>query len=248
MAERQTVLQVAVEELKGRIPLLVGTGTINPESVKSMTQQALDCGADASLVVTPYYVKPPQRGLLRHYITAADHYGLPIIMYNVPGRTGVNLLDETIVAALEHPNIVGLKDATGDLQRLQSLQSLLSSSSNSVRREDCLLYSGDDATGLDFVLQGGDGYISVTANLSPKHMHDMFVAAKAGDAQKAKAINQKIELLHTTLFVESNPIPTKWAAHKIGLIASDGCRPPLDALDPQYYSVVEQALRSAQLL
>ena len=242
MKERELVLTTIVNIAKGKIPLLVGTGTINPESVKSMTQQAIDLGADANLLVNPYYVKAPQRGLIKHYTTMAD-MGLPIIIYNVPGRTASNILDETIVALSEHENIIGIKDATGDLNRLSSLKKLLGE-----RDASFLKYSGDDATTDEFVLQGGDGCISVTANLVPGKVREVVHAALKGDAALVKTLNDPLRLLHTKLFCESNPIPTKWAAKRIGLINSAYCRPPLDEMDPQYESIVEEALRSAGLI
>ncbi len=242
MDERALVLTTIANLAKGKIPLLVGTGTINPESVKSMTQQAIDLGADASLLVNPYYVKAPQRGLIKHYTTMAD-MGLPIIMYNVPGRTASNILDETIITLSEHENIIGIKDATGDLSRLATLKKLLGD-----RDSSFLKYSGDDATTDDFVLQGGDGCISVTANLVPGKVRGVVHAALKGDAELAKKLNEPLRLLHTKLFCESNPIPTKWAACRIGLVNSAYCRPPLDVMDPQYESMIEEALKSAGLI
>ena len=244
MAERRTVLTLAVQECKGRMPILVGTGTIDPNHVKEMTQQALDLGGDASLVTTPYYVKPPQRGLIQHMVTAAEHYGLPVVIYNVPGRTAVNMLDESIAIAAQHPNVVAVKDATGDLSRVESLKAALAQ--NSV--QDFLLYSGDDATSMDFVLNGGDGCISVTANVAPFAMQQLMSACLAGNAARAAEINGPLELLHSKLFVEANPIPAKWAVHRLGLTGSAGCRPPLDALDPIWEPQVEEALRQAGLL
>jgi 4-hydroxy-tetrahydrodipicolinate synthase len=227
---------------KGKVPLLVGTGTINPESVKAMTQQAIDLGADASLIVNPYYVKPPQRALVRHFTTMAD-MGLPVILYNVPGRTGSNIADETVAMLSEHENIVGIKDATGDLSRLASLKALLGD-----REKTFLKYSGDDESTDDFVLQGGDGCISVTANLVPGKIHDMVHAALRGDSALVKQINDPLRMLHKNLFCESNPIPTKWAAKRIGLVKSAYCRPPLDVMDPQFEGKIEESLKAAGLL
>lgn len=242
MEERELVLTTIVNEAKGRIPLLVGTGTLNPESVKAMTQQAIDLGADANLLVNPYYVKPPQRGMIKHFSTIAD-MGLPVILYNVPGRTASNIEDETVVLLSEHEHIVGIKDATGDLSRLASLKSLLG-----VRDADFLKYSGDDGTTEDFIAQGGDGCISVSANLVPKELREMVHAGLNGDYDTATKLNEPLKLLHNNLFVESNPIPCKWAAKRMGLIDSAFCRPPLDILDPKYERMVEDALRSAGLL
>lgn len=241
--ERALVLKTIVNKAKGRIPILVGTGTINPESVKEYTQQAVDLGADASLVVSPYYVKPPQRGLIRHFTDVAD-MGLPVLLYNVPGRTAVDLSDETIATLAQHESIVGVKDATGDVSRLISLKTILGEQ----RNDSFLKYSGDDATTIDFMLEGGDGCISVTANIVPGDMRRMVHAALAGNEEQAIELNRPLTLLHKHLFVESNPIPCKWAARRLGMIDSAFCRPPLDELDPQYHDVVEKALNAAKLL
>lgn len=240
MDERATALTTIVNKAKGKIPLLVGTGTINPSSVKAMTQQAIDLGADANLVVSPYYVKPPQRGLIRHFTEMAD-MGLPVVLYNVPGRTAVDISDETIVALSTHENIVGVKDATGDLERLASLKSLLGD-----RDANFLKYSGDDGTTTDFVLQGGDGCISVTANLFPGTMRKIMQAGLNGDADLAHKLNGPLVKLHDRLFVESNPIPCKWAAHQLGLVDSAYCRPPLDEMDSQFHGIVGEALQEAE--
>jgi len=241
MDERALVLNTIVDMAKGKIPLLVGTGTINPQSVKAQTQQAIDLGGDAALVVTPYYVKPPQRGLIRHFTEVAD-MGLPVILYNVPGRTASNILDETVLTLSEHEHIVGIKDATGDLGRLASLKAMLGE-----RDADFLKYSGDDSTTTDFILQGGDGCISVTANLVPGAMHEMVHAALAGNAELAHNLNAPLAAMHKKLFVESNPIPTKWAAKYIGLIDHAYCRPPLDEMDPKFEFEVSEALKQANL-
>ena len=234
--ERTLVWKTAVEEVKGKMTLLAGTGTIDPAAVKSLTQQAADLGCDASLVVTPYYVKPPQRCLIDHMVKAAEG-PLPVIMYNVPGRTGVNMGDDAIAIAAQHENIVGLKDATGDVGRLLSLKPKVPS--------DFLIYSGDDGTTLDFMSKGGDGCISVTANVAAKEMADMISLALNGRMEEAAAINAKLESLHRDLFCESNPIPTKWALKRMGMIDSAYCRPPLAEMDPGFAPLVEAALGQA---
>jgi len=216
-----------------------GTGTINPNHVKEMTKQAIDLGCDASLVVTPYYVKPPQRGLIKHFTDAAD-LGLPVVMYNIPGRTKVDLTPDSTAILAEHPNIVGLKDATGDLDRVKEIRALVG--------DDLLLYSGNDDTASNFVMRGGDGCISVTANVAPSEMHDLMVAALEKDASLVQKINEPLLGLHKHLFCESNPIPVKWAAWRAGLIESPYCRPPLAELDTKYYKDVETALYAAGLL
>lgn len=239
MAERELVLKTTVEEVKGKIPILVGTGTLNPEKVRIMTQQAIDLGADACLVVSPYYVKPPQRGLIRHFTSIAD-MGLPLVIYNIPGRTGVDLLDENIAICSQHDNVIGVKDATGKLERVDNLRRLVD--------DKFLLYSGDDATSLEFCLRGGDGCISVTANLAPRAMHAVMAAALERRTQDANDYNAPLLGLHDKLFVESNPIPVKWCAKRIGLIDTAFCRPPLDELDPKFVPVMEDVLKSAGLL
>ena len=240
MDERATVLNSVVKVAKGKVPILVGTGTINPNSVKAMTQQAIDLGADANLVVSPYYIKPPQRALIKHFTDIAD-MGLPVLMYNVPGRTAVDISDDTTAICAKHEHIFGIKDATGDLSRIASLRAKLDG-------DDFLLYSGDDGTTLDFCLNGGDGCISVTANLVPNTMHEMVQAALRGDSSTAIQLNTPLTDLHNDLFVESNPIPAKWAAKRLGLIESAYCRPPLDEMDSSLESIVDEALAKAGLI
>jgi 4-hydroxy-tetrahydrodipicolinate synthase len=241
MEERELVLKTAVNKVKGKIPLLVGTGAIDPNAVKAMTQQAIDLGADASLLVSPYYVKPPARGLIRHFTEMAG-LGLPLMLYNVPGRAVVDLSDETIATLAEHDSIIGVKDATGDLSRVPSLKLALGENT------EFLLYSGDDGTTKEFVLQGGDGCISVTANIAPDIMHNMVQAALRGDEAEATRLNDLVHELNEKLFIESNPIPCKWAAKRAGLIDSAYCRPPLDEMDPRFVGVVEEALKLAGLI
>lgn len=245
MDERKKVLDVAVEEVKGKIPILVGTGTIDPEHVKEQTLQAIDCGCDASLVVTPYYVKPPQRALIRHFETMAD-LGLPVCIYNVPGRTGVDFLPESIAKVAGHPNIVAVKEATGDVSRLAQIHKACEA--NGVPKDKLLLLSGDDGTTDKFVLDGGDGCISVTANVAPARMHDLMMAALKKDTEEAYRINAPLRSLHTDAFCEANPIPIKWATKRIGKIDCAYLRPPLDELAPEFHGVVEQALIEAGLL
>ena len=201
-----------------------------------MTRQTIDMGADASLLVTPYYVKPPQRALIKHFSKMAD-MGLSTI---VPGRTACNIQDETIATLAQHEYIVGIKDATGDLGRFASVKLALGP-----KAKDFLFYSGDDGTTKDFILQGGDGCISVTANIVPHMTHDVVHAALAGDAKLATELDAHLQPLHQKLFVESNPIFCTWAAERIGLIDTDYCRPPLDAMDAKFEPVVDEALRSA---
>ena len=236
MAERKRILDVAVEEVKGKIPILVGTGTIDPEHVKEQTLQAIDCGCDASLVVTPYYIKPPQRGLIRHFETMAD-LGLPVCIYNVPGRTGVDFLPASIGKVAGHPNIVAVKEATGDVSRVQKIRDACEE--NGFSKDSLLLFSGDDGSTDEFVLKGGDGCISVTANVAPAMMHNLIMAALKQDMKEIERINSPLRRLHKDEFCEANPIPIKWALERIGKIESAYLRPPLDALSPEFYDIVE---------
>jgi len=228
-----------VEEAKGIIPILVGTGTVNPASVKEQTLQARDLGCDAVLVVTPYYVKPPQRGLIKHFLDIAD-LGMPTVIYNVPGRTAVDFGFDGIAQCAQHENIVGIKDASGDVSRVAKLRESLAGT-------DFLMYTGDDMTSADFILAGGDGCISVTANVDPKGMHDMMMAGLEGKEVILRDIDQRLQGLHDKLFIESNPIPAKWALNRMSKIKSAFCRPPLDELDSNLYGEVESALRDAEI-
>ncbi|GAX24149.1 4-hydroxy-tetrahydrodipicolinate synthase [Fistulifera solaris] len=241
--ERTQVLRLAVEVCKGKIPIIAGVGTIDPQKVKDMTLEAMDLGCDAGLLVSPYYVKPPQRGLLKHFTSIAD-IGLPIVLYNVPGRTAVDISDETIAMAAEHDNIIAVKDATGKVERLASLKVELEKRGVA----NFLTYSGDDATTLEFVRLGGDGGISVTANCAPRLMHEMIMAAQIGDLERATLLNRQLQPLHDNLFCEANPIPAKYAIFRMGKATSPFCRPPLDALDPLLYGKVDEALHHAGVL
>ena len=246
MEERELVLKTVVEEVKGTIPILVGTGSINPNETKIMTQQAIDLGADANLVVTPPYIKPPQRGLIQHFVTMAD-LGLPLIIYNVPGRTGVDFTPQSIGECYKSSqNIIGVKEATGDVSRVQAIRDVISSIQQANDSKDdrhLLLYSGDDSTEAEFVLQGGDGCISVTANVAPSKMVQMMKLSLEGNRDEAMKINAALASIHTNIFVESNPIPAKWCLKRMGKIESAFCRPPLAELDEQHYSLVEESLK-----
>mmetsp|Transcript_19467 Transcript_19467/g.23994 ORF Transcript_19467/g.23994 Transcript_19467/m.23994 type:complete len:381 (+) Transcript_19467:231-1373(+) len=242
MQERRTVLEIVVSEVKNKIPILVGTGAINPNDVKSMTQQALDLGADANLVVTPPYIKPPQRALCKFFSDIAD-CGLPLVVYNVPGRTGVDFKPESIAAIADHELIVGVKEATGDLERVAQIRALTKEKLQSLNQNQLLLYSGDDATEAQFVLNGGDGCISVTANVAPLQMSQMMQYALESNTEEAMKINASLEKIHENIFVESNPIPAKWGLKRMRLISFAYCRPPLCELDKQYYELIEETLR-----
>jgi 4-hydroxy-tetrahydrodipicolinate synthase len=190
--------------------------------------------------VTPYYNKPTQEGLYLHFKTIAEASDLPQILYNVPGRTAVDLLPETVARLSKVKNIIGIKEATGDLNRLAEIKALVA--------DDFVLYSGDDGTGCDFILQGGHGVISVTTNVAPVQMAEMCRLAATGQAEAAQAINKTLAPVHKNLFVEANPIPVKWACAELGLIPNAVCRLPLTTLSEQYWDIVRNALTEAKLL
>ena len=234
--EHCALLRQFVELAKGRIPIIAGTGANSTSEALSLTQCALSAGADAALLVTPYYNKPTQEGLYQHYKLIAETVALPQILYNVPGRTAVDMLPETVERLSHISNIVGIKEATGSLERGQEILD---------RCADRLeLYSGDDATAMELILMGAKGDISVTANVAPLAMHDMCAAALAGNRETAEKINSELLLLHKDLFVESNPIPVKWALNKMGLMSS-GIRLPLVPLSSQHHETVIQAMKQA---
>ena len=237
--EHCQLIRHAVEMADGRIAIIAGTGANSTREAIDLTRCAHEAGADACLLVTPYYNKPTQEGLYRHYKAVADAIPVAQILYNVPGRTAVDMLPETVERLADIDNIVGIKEATGDMQRArESLD----------RCGDRLdLYSGDDATAMELILLGGQGNISVTANVAPAAMHELCAAALAGDRDTAAAINARMEVLHRTLFIESNPIPVKWALYEMGLIPA-GIRLPLTPLASQYQDTIRQALVQAGVI
>ncbi|WP_299595695.1 4-hydroxy-tetrahydrodipicolinate synthase [uncultured Microbulbifer sp.] len=237
--EHLEVIRRVVDQVAGRIPVIAGTGANSTTEAIELTTTAAKCGADACLLVTPYYNKPTQEGLYQHFKTVAKAVDIPQILYNVPGRTAVDMLPETVQRLSTVSNIVGIKEATGDLERARQVIERVP--------EDFAVYSGDDATAVELMLLGGHGNISVTANVAPAAVAQMCEAALAGDAETARAINQRIDILHKTLFVESNPIPVKWALKEMGRIDS-GIRLPLTGLSAEHHGVVREALRSAGVL
>lgn len=239
MDEHLGVIRRVIEASRGRVPVIAGTGANSTSEAIELTVAAHQAGADAALLVTPYYNKPPQEGLYRHYRAVAEAVDLPILLYNVPGRTGCDLLPKTVVRLAEIPNIVGLKEARGDLQRIRELLAL--------RPEGFALYSGDDATACESMLMGCDGDISVTANVAPGVMQAMCRAALAGDRGRATELDARLAGLHKQLFIEPNPIPVKWALHAMGRMA-EGIRLPLVPLDATCHDPVREALRSAGVL
>ena len=237
--EHTDVIRRTIDVAAGRVPIIAGTGANSTAEAIHLTEAAKTAGADAALLVTPYYNKPPQEGLYRHFKAVAEAVDIPQILYNVPGRTAVDMLPATVERLAELPAIVGIKEAKGDLDRVRELVAL--------GLPDFALYSGDDATARDSILLGFDGDISVTANVAPEGMARMCAAALAGDAETAAAIDADLAALHRALFVEPNPIPVKWALAELGLI-DEGIRLPLVPLDPAFHAEVRAAIKAAGLL
>ncbi|MGB5832516.1 MAG: 4-hydroxy-tetrahydrodipicolinate synthase [Thiohalocapsa sp.] len=235
-SEHCALITRCVEIAAGRMPIIAGTGANATAEAIRLTRCAQDAGADAALLVTPYYNKPTQAGLVAHYKAVADAVDMPQILYNVPGRTACDLLPATAAELARTPNIVGIKDATGDLERVAQLRALCG--------DDFALFSGDDATGCEFLFRGGDGVISVTNNVAPRLMAEMCAAALAGDRETALAVNDRLDGLHHALFVQSNPIPVKWAMHELGL-AGRGIRLPLTWLSDDLHAEVRSAMERA---
>ena len=236
--EHIQVVRRVVELVRSRIPVIAGTGANSTTEALHLTQRAMEVGADACLLVTPYYNKPTQEGLYRHYQLIADRVPIPQILYNVPGRTACDLKPETVERLADIPNIVGIKEAS-TLERIQDLVRRLGD------RMD--VYSGDDGIAAEAMLSGAKGVISVTANVAPRLMHDMAAAALAGDRAKAEAINGRLAGLHKALFLESNPIPVKWAVHQLGLIPP-GIRLPLTPLSESCQPAVRAAMQQAGVI
>jgi len=234
--EHIEVVRRTVTAAAGRIKVIAGTGANSTSEAINLTRLAREAGADACLLVTPYYNKPTQEGLYRHFKTVAEAVDIPQILYNVPGRTAVDMSAETTARLSELSNIIGIKDATGDMKRAEELKSLC--------EDGFELYSGDDATTLDFIARGGLGCISVTANVAPTKMHRMCELALSGDRDGARAINDSLEPLHQRLFLESNPIPVKWAVARMGLM-DGGIRLPLTPLSESFHDQLLDAMRHA---
>jgi 4-hydroxy-tetrahydrodipicolinate synthase len=239
MQENCEIIRVAVEQAAGRVPIMAGTGANATSEAIELTHYAKKVGADATLQVVPYYNKPTQEGLYQHFRKVAETCGLPVILYNVPGRTVADLSAETTLRLAQVPGVVGLKDATSDLARAAYL---LKHAPRSFA-----LYSGNDDTALALMLLGGHGVISVSANVAPKLMSQMCAAALKGDLSTARRINDQLLPVHMKLFVEANPIPVKWALARMGRMPA-GLRLPLVPLSATAQPVVEGALREAGLL
>ncbi|HFC91724.1 MAG TPA: 4-hydroxy-tetrahydrodipicolinate synthase [Leucothrix mucor] len=234
--EHRHVVKRVVELVNGKIPVMAGTGSNNTAEALDLTAAAKEDGADACLLVTPYYNKPMQEGLYQHYKLIAEKVAIPQVLYNVPGRTACDLLPETTARLADIENIVAIKEATGDLNRAKQTLELCGD------RLD--VFSGDDATAIELMLMGGKGNISVTANLAPQAMHELCAAALAGDRAKAEAINAPLAGLHKKLFLQSSPIPAKWAMHKMGF-GGKGIRLPLTVFADKYHAELLEAMKAA---
>lgn len=237
--EHCATIKHVVKTAAGRIPVIAGTGSNSTTEAISLTRCAMEAGADACLLVTPYYNKPTQEGLYLHYRTIAEAVSIPQILYNVPGRTACDMLPETVCRLATIPNIVGIKEATGNLDRGKAILEMCGDKLD--------VYSGDDATAMELILLGAKGDISVTANVAPRAMHDMCAAALAGDREKAAAINEKLMGLHKNLFLEANPIPVKWALQEMGLI-KEGMRLPMTPLSSQHHDTLRHAMKLADII
>ena len=237
--EHCLLIRTTVEQAAGRVPVIAGTGANSTTEAIELAECAKRAGAQAGLSVVPYYNKPTQEGLYQHYKKIAESVDLPLILYNVPGRTVTDLSNDTALRLALVPGIVGIKDATGSMERAADL----------LRRapKDFALYTGDDASAMPFMLLGGHGVISVTANVAPKLMHEMCVAAFAGNLARARELNNALLPLHSKLFVEANPIPVKWACAELGLIPP-GLRLPLTPLSAGLHDTLRDAMRHAGLM
>jgi dihydrodipicolinate synthase len=239
MHEHVEVIRRTVDMVNKRIPVIAGTGANSTSEALELTQAAKDVGADGCLLVTPYYNKPTQEGLFQHHAYIASRVAIPQLLYNVPGRTAVDMLPETVARLAKVDNIVGIKEATGNMQRLKDIQALLDG--------DFILLSGDDATAVDFIELGGRGEISVTANVAPRLVAAMCSKAEAGEHAEAQAINEQLMPLHRSLFLESNPIPVKWALLEMGKIAA-GIRLPMTPLSERFREPLRQSMMAAGIL
>jgi len=237
--EHCQVIKRVVDRVAGRIPVIAGTGANSTSEAIELTAEAKNAGADACLLVTPYYNKPTQEGLYQHYKAIAEAVDIPQILYNVPGRTACDMQTETVLRLAEISNIVGVKEATGDVPRGIDLVAKAP--------EGFAIYSGDDATAVELMLEGGHGNISVTANVAPAEMANMCKLAMAGKADEARELNNSLMPLHEKLFVEANPIPVKWALAEMGLMGQ-GIRLPLTVLAEECHDTVREAMRSTHII
>ena len=237
--ERCEIIRRTVNQVAQRVIVIAGTGSNSTQTSVDFTAEAKSLGVDACLLVTPYYNKPTQEGLYLHYKSVSNEVSIPQIIYNVPARTGVDLIPDTVSKLSKLENIVGIKEATGIIKRGRQIRELCG--------EDFAIYSGDDATSLELMLQGANGVISVTSNVVPKLMHELCIKALADDRVEAKIINSRVDELHSCLFLEANPIPVKWALQEMGLI-NGGIRLPLTPLSKVYQSKLRQTLQQLDLV
>jgi 4-hydroxy-tetrahydrodipicolinate synthase len=236
--EHCAVIKATMDYAQGRIPVIAGTGSNSTTEAISLTRRAKEVGADACLIVTPYYNKPTQEGLYLHYKAISEAIDIPQILYNVPGRTACDMLPETIGRLSKLPNIVGVKEATGDLSRIKAIRDLAGAG--------FAIYSGDDATSREACLMGANGSITVTGNVAPKLVHEMLMAAIRGDAETALSLDSKLTGLHKQLFIQANPIPVKWAVAALGLMG-EGIRLPLTWLTEDCVAQIRQAMQQAEI-
>lgn len=239
VTEHARVIEFVVDKADGKIPIIAGTGANATDEAIHLTKAAKAVGADACLLVTPYYNKPTQNGLYEHFSAISDAVDIDQILYNVPSRTACDILPETVLKLSSRANIVGIKEATGDLQRAKILLEQVPS--------NFAVYSGDDATARELILLGGHGDISVTANVAPKLMSEMCAAALNGDFERACRLDNQLSPLHSGLFLEANPIPVKWALGELGMIEKS-LRLPMTELSEQYHSQVRSALEHAGVI
>jgi 4-hydroxy-tetrahydrodipicolinate synthase len=236
--EHCAVIKTTVEYVQGRIPVIAGTGSNSTTEAITLTRRSKELGANACLIVTPYYNKPTQEGLYLHYKAICEAVDIPQILYNVPGRTACDMLPETVGRLSKLPNIIGVKEATGDLSRIKTIRDLAG--------DGFAIYSGDDATSRAACLLGANGSITVTGNVAPRLVHEMLVAAIKGDAETATALDNKLAGLHKELFIQANPIPVKWAVAALGLMGK-GIRLPLTWLTDDCVGPVRQAMQQAEI-
>ena len=237
--EHSEVIKATLSVVNKRIPVIAGSGANSTSEAIELTQRSKELGADGCLLVTPYYNKPTQNGLYEHYKKIADEVNIPQILYNVPGRTSVDMLPDTVHKLSSHPNIIAIKEASGNLERSKELLEKCA--------DNISIFTGDDKTSVRDLLLGFKGNISVTANVAPLDMHKMCKFAIDGNADEANKINSKLDILHDNLFTESNPIPVKWALHRMGLIKK-GIRLPLTWMDEKYENILEESLYNAGII
>ncbi len=235
-SEHYELIGKAVDIVDGRLPVIAGTGSNSTAQTIKLSREVGTFGIDAYLMVAPYYNKPMQEGIYQHFSSIADALDKPVMLYNVPGRTVTDILPETVARLAAHPNIFGIKEATGDIERLNQIRDLVA--------DDFMLYSGDDFTTMAFIENGGHGVVTVSGNVAPRLMSDMCRAALAGESAKAKELDDKLQPLNKALFLESNPSPLKWALAEMGLISS-GIRLPLTPYAEEYHAEMRQAMANA---